>query len=185
MALKSIVYKAELQIANMDAHYYGDHTLTLARHPSETDERMMVRLLAFALHAHEHLEFCKGLSDTDEPDLWQRDLTGRIEKWIDVGQPDERRLLKAAGRADQVWVYAYARPRVAAAWWQQMSGRLDRVRNLSVICLDEDVGIALATLAERTMRLQCTIQDQQVWLSGGQSDPVAVGMTVLRAAAER
>ena len=101
MALKSTIYKAELQIADMDRHYYADHALTIARHPSETDERMMVRVAAFALFAQERLEFCKGLSDTDEPDLWQKDLTGAIETWIEVGQPDERRIAKASGRVER------------------------------------------------------------------------------------
>ena len=108
MALKSTIYKADLQIADMDRHYYQDHSLTLARHPSETDERLMVRLLAFVRHANESLIFAKGLSDVDEPDLWQKDLTGAIELWIDVGQPDERRMLKACGRASQVVVYSYS-----------------------------------------------------------------------------
>ena len=180
MALKSIIYKAELQIANMDRHYYADHALTIARHPSETDQRMMVRLLAFALYAEERLEFCKGLSDTDEPDLWQKDLTGRIEKWIDVGQPDERRILKACGRADQVVVIVYA-GRVGDIWWQQVRGKLERARNLTVLSLGDGVGDALATLAQRTMRLQCTIQEEQVWVGAADIDPVPVAWQVLKA----
>lgn len=108
MALKSTIYKADLQIADMDRHYYGDHSLTIARHPSETDERMMVSVAAFGLFANERLEFCKGLSDTDEPDLWQKDLTGQIETWIELGQPDEQRIAKASERADRVIVVAYA-----------------------------------------------------------------------------
>src|SRR5678816_1520267 len=107
MALKATIFKAELSIADVDRGYYADHALTIARHPSETDGRMMVRLLAFALNAHERLEFGKGLSDTDEPDLWQKSLTGAIEHWIEVGQPDDKRLLRACGRADRVTVYAY------------------------------------------------------------------------------
>jgi uncharacterized protein YaeQ len=107
MALKSTIHKAELQIADMDRGYYADHAVTIARHPSETDERMMVRLLAYAHGASDRLAFGKGLSDTDEPDLWERDLTGAIERWIDVGLPDERRLAKAAGRSLRVVVYAY------------------------------------------------------------------------------
>lgn len=179
MALKSIVYKAELQIANMDRHYYADHALTLARHPSETDERMMVRLMAFALHAHERLEFCKGISEMDEPDLWQKDLTGRIEKWIEVGQPDERRVMKASGRADAVWVYPYA-GRVADLWWRQAAGKLDRLRNLSVVTLGEGVGAKLASLAQRTMRLQCTIQDGQAWIGDERVEPVLIESVVLK-----
>src|SRR5512147_3279852 len=106
MALKSTIFKAELQISDMDRNYYGSHSLTIARHPSETDERMMVRLLAFALHANEGLAFGRGLSTDDEPDLWQRDLTGAIRLWIDVGLPDEKLLRRACGRADEVVVYA-------------------------------------------------------------------------------
>ena len=108
MALKATIFKADLQIADMDRHYYGDHALTIARHPSETDERMMVRLLAFALHAHDMLAFGRGLSADDEPDLWQKDLTGAIDLWIDVGQPDEKRMLKACGRSSRVVVYSTA-----------------------------------------------------------------------------
>ena len=131
MALKSTIYKAELQIANMDRHYYGDHSLTIARHPSETDERMMVRVAAFALFASERLEFCKGLSDTDEPDLWQKDLTGAIETWIEVGQPDERRIAKASGRADEVIVIAYgAAPPISGG---RASGhKVERMQNVTV-----------------------------------------------------
>ena len=107
MALKATICKASLQVADVDRNYYAEHALTVARHPSETDERMMARLLALALNAHERLTFCKGLSDTDEPDLWQKDLTGAIEHWIEVGQPDDKRLLRACGRAEKVTVYAY------------------------------------------------------------------------------
>src|SRR6185436_13552241 len=106
MALKSTVFRAELAVADIDRGYYADHPLVLARHPSETDERMMVRLLAFALHADPLLAFGKGLSTDEEPDLWRRDLTGAIGLWIDVGRPDERRVKKACGRADQVIVYS-------------------------------------------------------------------------------
>ncbi|KAG0194315.1 hypothetical protein DFQ28_000561 [Apophysomyces sp. BC1034] len=162
MALKSTIYKAELQIADMDRHYYADHPLTIARHPSETDERMMARLLAFVLYAHERLEFCKGLSDTDEPDLWQKDLTGAIERWIEVGQPDERRIAKASSRAGDVVVLAYA-GRPSRIWWEQVRGKVERLRNVTVLSLADSVADALAALAERTMRLQCTIQDGDAW----------------------
>ena len=95
MASNATIFKATLQIADMDRNYYADHALTIARHPSETDERMMVRLLAFVQHAHEALAFGRGLSADDEPDLWRRDLTGAVELWIEVGQPEEKRLRKA------------------------------------------------------------------------------------------
>ncbi|MGF6596366.1 uncharacterized protein YaeQ [Paraburkholderia sp. GAS448] len=182
MALKSTIYKAELQIANMDRHYYADHQLTIARHPSETDERMMVRVAAFALFAHERLEFCKGLSDTDEPDLWQKDLTGAIETWIDVGQPDERRIAKASGRANEVIVIAYA-GRTSDIWWQGVRSKVERLRNVTVWSLGEGVAEALGGLAERTMRLQCTVQDGAAWLGSTEADPVPIEWTVLKAPA--
>ena len=118
MALKSTIFKAELSVADIDRGYYGDHALTIARHPSETDERMMVRLLAFALHADDALTFGRGLSSEDEPDLSRRDLTGTIELWIDVGLPDERDLRKACGRSREVHVYAYG-GRACALWWEK------------------------------------------------------------------
>src|SRR4051812_23966911 len=106
MAQSSTTYKAELAISDMDRHYYGTHALTIARHPSETEERLMVRLLAFALFADERLQFGKGSAE-DEPDLWRKDLTGDILEWIDLGQPDEQRIRKACGRARQVIVINY------------------------------------------------------------------------------
>jgi uncharacterized protein YaeQ len=166
MALKATIFKLDLQIADMDRNYYANHALTIARHPSETDERMMVRVLAFALHAHERLQFGKGLSTEDEPDLWQKDLTGAIELWIDVGQPDERRMLKACGRAEQVVVYSYGS--ASKIWWSQLGSRLVRTKNLRVMNLAPTSGEALGNLARRTMQLQCTIQDGQAWLSDGE-----------------
>ncbi len=165
MALKATIYKAELQIADMDRNYYQDHVLTLARHPSETDERLMVRLLAFAIHASAALTFTKGLFDTDEPDLWCKDLTGAIELWIEVGQPDEKRILKACGRSQQVIVYSYGA--TSHIWWKQIANKVERARNLTVINLPSDAAADLATLAQRTMQLQCTIQDGQIWLTDG------------------
>lgn len=165
MALKSTVYKAELAIADMDRYYYAEHQLTLACHPSETDDRMMVRLLAFALYAHEMLAFGKGLCVDDEPDLWQRDLTGSIERWIDVGQPDEKWIRKASGRADQVVVVSFGR--AADIWWEGVRNKLSRLRNLTVWRLPTEAAPALAGLVDRSMRLQCTIQDGQVWFTNG------------------
>ena len=166
MALKATVFRAQVQISDMDRHYYESHTLTLARHPSETDERMMVRLLAFALHADPQLAFTKGLSADDEPDLWQRSLGGEIERWIEVGQPDERRLRKASGRAREVVVITYA-GRAADLWWQQNSAALERLRNLRIIDLSSAESQALSRLAERSMDLQCTIDGGEVWIGNG------------------
>jgi uncharacterized protein YaeQ len=165
MALKATIFKLNLQIADMDRGYYGEHALTIARHPSETDERMMVRVLAFALHAGERAAFGRGLSDEDEPDVWERDLTGAIETWIDVGFPDEKRIRKAAGRAGQVHVYSYGTPHAAALWWEQVSAKLGKARNVTIVRLPAEATRALAALVGRTMRLHCTIQDGQVWLA--------------------
>jgi uncharacterized protein YaeQ len=166
MALKATIYKAELQISDMDRHYYGDHSLTIARHPSETDERMMIRILAFALNAHEQLSFGRGLSTEDEPDLWQKDLTGAIDLWIDVGLPDDKRILKACGRSGQVLVFCYSSN--WNIWWNQIAGKVERARNLRVMNLPAAESIALSRLAQRTMQLQCTVQDGQVWFSCGE-----------------
>lgn len=176
MALKATIFKADVQIADMDRHYYQDHVLTLARHPSETDERMMVRLLAFVRHAHPELSFTKGLFDTDEPDLWQKDLTGAIDLWVEVGQPDEKRLLKACGRAAQVVVYCYSNS--GQIWWNGISAKLTRTRNLTVYAISPITSLALSKLARRTMQLQCTVQDGQIWVTHG-SDAVQVDLTVL------
>jgi uncharacterized protein YaeQ len=177
MALKSTIYKADLQIADMDRHYYQDHALTLARHPSETEERLMIRLLAFIRHADAALSFGKGLSDVDEPDLWRKDLTGAIEQWIDVGQPDERRMLKACGRSAEVIVYSYGS--TSAVWWSQMGSRVERSRNLKVYQIAAGTSAALAALAQRGMQLQCTVQDGDIWISSAEGT-VQVQFTALK-----
>lgn len=165
MALKSTVYKAEVQIADMNRHYYETHQLTLALHPSETEERLMMRLLAFARYADENLSFGRGLSTDDEPDLWLKDLTGAIQLWIDVGQPDEKLIRRACGRADQVVVLSYAHS--ADIWWEQNRGKLERLGNLGVLFVPASVKAGLASMAKRTMQLQCTIQDSLMWIADG------------------
>lgn len=171
MALKATIFKARVQLADMDRGLYADHALTLARHPSETDERMLMRVLAFALNVPADdrdgtLEFGKGLSDTDEPDLWHRDLTGRIRHWVEVGQPDEKRLLRAAGRADQVTVYAYAAS--APIWWSGIANKVARASNVHVWQVDAAQSQALAALAQRTMQLQVSVQDGTAWVGDGE-----------------
>jgi uncharacterized protein YaeQ len=160
MALTATTYKAELVVSDMDRHYYSTHTLTLARHPSETEERLMVRLFAFALRADERLQFGKGLSSDDEPDLWRKDLTGDILEWIELGQPDEQRIRRACGRARQVIVVNYS-GRGADIWWEKNRTSLERLKNLAVIHIAASAVGELAALAERNMRLQCLIQDGQ------------------------
>jgi uncharacterized protein YaeQ len=179
MALKSTIYKAELQIADMDRSYYQTHALTIARHPSETDERMMMRVLAFALNASEMLAFGKGISDTDEPDVWQKDLTDAIELWIEVGQPDETRIRKACNRADRVVVYTYS-GNGARVWWNGLAGKAERQDKLTVIDVASASAQALAGMAQRTMRLQATIQDGQVWIAD-ENDSVQVELSTIKA----
>lgn len=182
MALKATIFKADLQLADMDRNHYQDYSLTLARHPSETDERMMVRLLAFALYADEQLAFGKGLSTDEEPDLWLKDLTGAIELWINVGLPDERWLRKAAGRARKVVVVTYG-GRVAEMWWEQNRAALERLQNLTVLRLAPEDSQALAALASRTMRLQCMVQDGEALLTGEGGAVRIEPLRVTRAAA--
>jgi len=168
MALKATIFKAELQIADMDRQYYAAHSLTIARHPSETDERMMLRLLVFALAADEQLSFTRGISNDDEPDLWQRNLSGEIEHWIELGQPDEKRLRKACGRARRVTVHPYGGG--ADIWWAQNRERLQRFDNLTVTAFPAESGAALACMAQRNMQLQCNIQDGEAWFSDGENN---------------
>lgn len=170
MALKSTIYKAQLQISDMDRQVYGEHNLTLALHPSETEERLLVRLLAFALRVPANdqrgtLQFARGLSDSDEPDLWQRDYTDQVVQWIEVGQPDERRIGKACARSEQVMVLAYSTS--TPTWWAGLQTRVTRWRQLEVWKLEPDQSQALAGLAQRSMQWQVTIQDGQIWVSSG------------------
>jgi uncharacterized protein YaeQ len=168
MALKATVYRAEIEIADIDRGYYQTHTLTLARHPSETEERLMVRILAFVMHAHPRLEFGRGLSTEDEPDLWIRDDTGAVDLWLDVGLPDERRLRRAAGRSRAVALVAYGQ-RATDVWWRKNEAALSRLRTLSVWSLTDEQTGALARLASRSMSLQGTVQESQISVSDATS----------------
>ncbi len=167
MAIKSTIFKAELQITDMDRNYYYDHALTIARHPSENDARMMLRMLVFALNAHERLTFTKGLSSDGEPDLWQKNLSNEIELWIDLGLPDEKRIRRACGRSDRVIIYTYNRTG-AEAWWKKIQRKSQRFSNLSVYHIDDATIAALAGFSQRTMQLQFTIADGVTLLSDGE-----------------
>jgi uncharacterized protein YaeQ len=164
MALRATVYRADLTVSDLDRGVYAQHALTLARHPSETEERLMVRLLAFALFADEALAFGRGLSAEDEADLWQRDATGTIELWIDVGLPAEKDIRKACGRAREVVVLAYGARRVEQ-WWGDNAAALSRLANLKVFTLTAEETEALQALAARSMTLTCTVQEGHVWLA--------------------
>lgn len=172
MALKSTIFKASVQVADIDHAYYADHALTLARHPSETDERMMIRLAALALNAHMlqtacagdgTLAFGAGLSDPDEPDVWLRDFTTQTKLWIEVGQPEDKPLAKACGKAEQVRVYCFHH--AAQVWWRGIETKLARLSNLSVFRVPATASQDLARLAERSMQLQATIQEGVLMMS--------------------
>lgn len=170
MALKSTIFKADLQVADLDRGHFADYALTIARHPSETDERMMVRLLAFALHAGPDLSFGKGISNDDEPALWEIDPAGVIRLWIEVGLPDETRVRKASHKADRVVVLSYG-ARAVDVWWKQVSEAIGRLDNVEVWRLTAEEGQALAGLAERTMKVACTVQEGTVYLESVELKP--------------
>ena len=170
MAIKATIYKATLQIADMDRNVYGEHALTIPLQPSETEERLMVRLLAFALNVpaddlHGMLQLARGMADADEPDLWHKDLSDQVLHWIEVGQPDERRLVKASGRARRASLYCYSHS--AAIWYAGIANKITRLRNLDVWQLPHTQSQALAAMAQRSMQLQVSIQDGHVYVSDG------------------
>ena len=168
MALKATIYKAQLQLTDMDRGVYADHNVIIARHPSEADERMMIRLLAFALHVPADdkkgtREFAKDLWDVDEPALWHKDYTESILHWIDVGQPDDKRLMRSAGKAERVTAISFSSS--TPVWWKGIESKLTRASNLVVWQIEAAQSQALAKLAERSMQLQVTVQDGTVWMS--------------------
>ena len=172
MAIKATIYKAMLQVADMDRNVYGDHSLTLPLQPSETEERLMVRLLAFALNVpaddlNGTLQLARGMADADEPDLWHKDLSDQLLHWIEVGQPDDRRLAKACGKARRVSLFCYASS--APIWWAGVVNKLSRLNNLHVWQLPAEQTRELAGMAQRAMQLQVTVQDGTVWVGNGQS----------------
>lgn len=170
MALKATVFKADLQLADLDRNHFGDYALTLAQHPSETMERVMIRLLAFALYASEDLCFGRGLSNEEDASLWEIDPGGVIRRWIDLGLPDETRIKKACSRSDHMVVVTYG-GRASDLWWQQNANALSRYRNLSVVQITPEDSEKLVALAKRTMKLSWTIQEGLVYLSDAALTP--------------
>jgi uncharacterized protein YaeQ len=164
MAQNATIYKIELSVSDMDRHYYEVHKLTVAKHPSETDERLMVRIVAFALNAHKHLEMTKGLSTDDEPDIWQKSLSGELDVWVALGLPSEKVVRQSCGKAGKVVVYSYG-GRTAEMWWDKIKNSTTRFNNLQVINFSETDTGALAKLASRAMKLQVNIQDGDVMVS--------------------
>ena len=171
MAANATIYKALLNIANMDKHYYGEHNLTIAQHPSESDLRLMMRVVGFILNASDTLVFCKDISEDDEPALWQKSLSGDIELWIDLGQPDEKRIKKACGRAEEVIIYTF-QENTANPWFKQIENTLHRFSNLQVVYLKIDGDIE--SLANRSINLQCNISDNELTLIDSSEKSVIV-----------
>lgn len=177
MALKATIHKAELQVSDLNRHHYAGYSLTVARHPSETDTRMMLRLLAFALHADDDLRFTRGISTDDEPDLWQVAPDGTIEHWIELGHPDERRLRQACGRARRVTLYSYG-DRARGPWWEKVAPRLAGLDRLVVRHIDDATAAALAAMASRAMQLDCTIDGDAAWFGDGRSSVEVVPLAL-------
>ncbi|KGM40210.1 hypothetical protein JY96_09660 [Aquabacterium sp. NJ1] len=171
MALKATIFKAQLQLADMDRNVYGDIAVTIARHPSEADERMMIRVLALALNwpadtKEGTLELAKDMWEPDEPALWHKSFSDEILHWVEVGQPDDKRIMKACGRARQVSVYAFQSS--TNVWWNNIATKLTRPQNLTVWQIPTEQSQALATLAKRSMQLQFTVQDGTAWINDGE-----------------
>ncbi|MBV8656830.1 MAG: YaeQ family protein [Burkholderiales bacterium] len=166
MALSATIYKVDLQLSDMDRGHYDQYSLTVACHPSETTERMMLRVVAFARHASEALKFTRGLSSDDEPDLWEHHDHGEIKTWIELGLPEERRMRQASGRSDEVFLYTIG-GRAVPVWWQQNASAMRKLEKLSIYSLSEDTLKALDEMTARTMQLSCTIQDGTMWLADG------------------
>jgi uncharacterized protein YaeQ len=171
MAVKATIYKASVQLSDLDRQLYVDHALTIARHPSETDERMLIRILAFTLNAagsseHAALELAKDMWDADEPALWRKDLTGRIVHWIEVGQPDDKRMMRSSSTADRVSVYSFSSS--TPIWWEEIRTKITRARNLTVWQIPSEQSRQLAELAQRSMDLQVTVQDGTIWIAEGE-----------------
>ncbi len=167
MALGATIYKATIDISDLDRQYYANHVLTVARHPSETEERLMLRLLAFCSHAGERLEFGRGLSTEGEPALWEMADTGEIAHWVEVGWPDLKQVRRAAGKSEKVTILTYGDDKIGP-WWSSNKGDFGKLNKLSVYSVDDATVERLSAMASRNMRLAVTIQDGVVWVSDDQ-----------------
>ena len=164
MALKATIYKAAVNVADLDRQQFLETSLTLARHPSETQERMMLRLLAWIINADERLQFTRGLCADDEPEIWLRNDHMGIELWVELGLPDERRLRKAVNQSKAVVLFTY-NDRAAQVWWQQNQDKLRQYKNLAIWYINDEQLAKVSALADRTMSLQATLQEGIIWLS--------------------
>ncbi len=164
MAIKATIYKVKLEISDCDRNYFHSHDLTISCHPSETEQRMMIRLLAFSLFASDSLGFTKGLCADDEPELWDKNLSGEIEQWISLGQIGEKQLRKSLGRSKQVVIFTYSGQK-SSTWWKKNQSQYSRLKNLQIINIKSADVEAMQTFVSRNMNLQVTIQEGIIWLS--------------------
>ncbi len=163
MARKAAIHRAQIELSHVDRGVYGEIRVTVARHPSETSERMLARLLAFALRHEEGLEFGRGVSTPEEPDAWSRDPDGRIRQWIEVGQPDAQRLVKAARQSERATLFAFGS---GVERWRraQLEGR-PLPPNLHVARIDDAFLDALASSLDRTLRWTLTVSEGALFLA--------------------
>ncbi|MCO4837408.1 MAG: YaeQ family protein [Oceanospirillaceae bacterium] len=164
MAIGATIFKANLNLSNLNSHHYADFNLTLAKHPSENETRLMCRLIAFLHAAHDDLELTKGISSVDEPDLWQRDLSGNILHWIELGMPDEKRIRQASGKAQQVSIYTY-HDNKAEIWLDKNRAGLTANKKVKVFHINVQNNADIENLLFKTMNLGCIIEEDQMHLS--------------------
>lgn len=164
MALKSTPYKFQLNLSNLDQNLYQDVRLTVARHPSETEQRLVTRLLAYALWYHEQLAFGRGLSDVEEPALWQKSLDGRIEHWIDVGLPDAERLINSARRSERCSLLVYGQNQV---WAGKVLPQVAQQANLHIAVLPQEPLEQLASQLPRSIEWAVMLSDGVLYVSDG------------------
>ncbi len=163
MALPPTIYRASIELADTDRGCYETLTATLARHPSETAERLVTRLLAYALCYEEELVFTKGISAGDEPDLWRKGPDGRILLWIEVGLPEAERLLKSARHAERVVLFAYGGSRWR--WEAQHLAKLGRAENITVLSVAQEFIDQLVEQLQRGIHWSLTVTDGSLYLN--------------------
>lgn len=164
MALGAVIYKAAIDVSDIDRGYYESRMLTVARHPSETEARMMLRILAYALYAGEKVDFGRGIANEDEAALWEINDAGDIGRWIEIGVPDVKTVRRAAGKSEDVVVLAYDEGKVGP-WWESRKGDLSKIGKLTVRTISDENLERLASMAKRNMKLAATIQDGIVWIA--------------------
>tara|TARA_R110002072_G_scaffold534_6_gene4006 strand:- start:179115 stop:179657 length:543 start_codon:yes stop_codon:yes gene_type:complete len=175
MALGSTIYKVDINLSNFNTHYYQDFNLTMAKHPSEDEARMMYRLLAFLYCAHEDLKFTRGLSTTEEPELWQKDYTGQIIQWIDMGLPDLKRIRQACGKSQSVKVFTYHQNK-AQEWYQKNKSDFEKNKKLEVYHFNVNENGPIDKFVKKSMVLSCIIEESHMYLS---NDNERIGIEIL------